>query len=65
MNEWETKSLEWIHKVREEMDKEIQREGFTLAEWVKSRERIDVAAICREMGLRNFKILKAEKVSVR
>ena len=28
---WETKSLEWIHKVREEIDAEIKEKGMTPA----------------------------------
>jgi len=56
--EWETKSLEWIHKVREEMDKEIRGKGMTPAEWIKSRGVIDTALLCKKLGLENCTIVK-------
>ena len=55
-NKWETKSLEWIHKVRQEIDSEIQKQGLTLAEWVKKKESVDIATMCKRMGLKRFKI---------
>ena len=56
--EWETKSLEWIHKVREEIDEEIRRKGMTPAEWIKARGMIDVELLCQKLGLKNYTIVK-------
>jgi len=56
--EWETKSLEWIHKVREEIDEEIKRKRMTPAEWIKARGKIDVELLCEKLGLKNFTIDK-------
>jgi len=56
--EWETKSLEWIHKVREEIDEEIKRKRMTPAEWIKARGKIDVELLCQKLGLKNFTIDK-------
>ena len=55
---WETKSLEWIHKVREEMDSEITQSGMSLAEWIKSRGKIDIDSICSKLGLQNLVIME-------
>jgi hypothetical protein len=68
--EWETKSLEWIHKVREEIDKEIRSKGMTPAQWIKARGKIDIEQLCEKMGLKNVVIvnnksfLKHRKVQV-
>lgn len=56
--EWETKSLEWIHKVREEIDEEIKKKGMTPAEWVRVRGKIDVELLCQKLGLKNVTIVK-------
>jgi len=56
--EWETKSLEWIHKVREEIDEEIRRKGVTPAQWIKTRGKIDLNCLCQRLGLKNFTIVK-------
>jgi hypothetical protein len=56
--EWETKSLEWIHRVREEIDEEIKKEGMTPAEWVKARGKIDVKKLCHKMGLTKVTIIE-------
>jgi hypothetical protein len=56
--EWETKSLEWIHKVREEIDEEIKKKGMTPAEWVRARGKIDVELLCQKLGLKNVIIVK-------
>ncbi len=56
--EWETRSLEMIHKVREEIDEEISRQGITPAQWIKARGKIDIERLCRELGLKNYKIVK-------
>jgi hypothetical protein len=40
--EWETKSLEWIHKVRERIDEEITRQGVSPAKWIRDRGKIDI-----------------------
>lgn len=56
--EWETKSLEWIHKVREEMDREIRKKGITPSQWIKERGKIDVNQLCKKLGLKNFTIVK-------
>ena len=56
--EWETKSLEWIHKVREEIDEEIRDKGMTPAQWIKSRKRLDVNMLCRKLGLMNVTIIE-------
>jgi hypothetical protein len=61
--EWETKSLEWIHKVREEIDEEIKKEGMTPAQWVKTRGKTDVEQLCHKMGLRNVTIIREEPFS--
>ena len=55
--EWETKSLEWIHKVREEIDEEIRRKGVTLAQWLKARGKSDLNSLCQRLGLKNFTIV--------
>jgi hypothetical protein len=56
--EWETKSLEWIHKVREEIDEEIKKKRMTPAQWVKAKGKIDVEQLCRKMGLTKVTIIK-------
>jgi len=56
--EWETKSLEMIHKVREEIDEEISRRGITPAQWIKARGKIGVERLCQKLGLKNYKIVK-------
>ena len=55
--EWDTKSLEWIHKVREEIDEEIKRKGMTPAEWIRAKGKIDIEPLCRKLGLKNFTIV--------
>jgi hypothetical protein len=55
--EWETKSLGLIHKVREEIDAEISRQGIAPAQWIKDRGRIDVETLCEKLGLKNYTIL--------
>jgi len=55
---WETKSLEWIHRVREEMDREIIEKGMTPSEWIKARGKINIESICRKLGLNNVIIVK-------
>jgi hypothetical protein len=52
--EWETKSLELIHKVREEIDEEISRQGVTPAQWIRARGKIDVEDLCKKLGLKNY-----------
>ncbi len=59
--QWETKSLEWIHKVREEIDREIREEGMTPAQWIKDRGKIDVDLLCQKLELKNFTIVKNKK----
>jgi hypothetical protein len=56
--EWETKSLEMIHEVREKIDKEIGRQGLTPAQWIRARGKIDIERLCQELGLKNYRILK-------
>ncbi len=56
--EWETKSLEWIHKVREEIDECIREKGMTPAQWIKSRKRVDANALCKKLGLKNFTVIE-------
>lgn len=56
--EWETKSLQWIHKVREQMDEEISRRNVTPAQWVRERGKIDIESLCKKFGLQNYKIVK-------
>ena len=55
---WETKSLEWIHKVREEIDEEIKRKGMTPTQWVKARGKVDIKELCKKMGLKNITIIE-------
>jgi hypothetical protein len=55
--EWETKSLEWIHKVREIVDQEIRRQGVSPAQWIRVRGKIDVKQLCKKLGLRNYTIV--------
>ncbi len=59
---WETRSLEWIHKVREEIDKEIRKEGKTPAQWVKSRGKIDINLLCQKLGLKKVKIIEGKEL---
>jgi len=56
--EWETKSLQWIHKVREQIDEEISRRNVTPAQWVRERGKIDVESLCKKFELQNYKIVK-------
>ena len=55
---WETKSLEIIHKVREKIDEEISIQGINPAQWIRARGKIDAERLCRELGLKNYKIVK-------
>jgi hypothetical protein len=57
---WETKSLEWIHRVRKEIDEEINKKSMTPAQWIKSRGIINVEFLCQRMGLKNFTIVKSK-----
>lgn len=54
---WETRSLGWIHKVREEMDREIREMGKTPAQWIKSRGKIDIRLLCEKLGLKKVTII--------
>jgi hypothetical protein len=56
--EWETKSLEMIHKVREKIDEEISRQGITPAQWIRARGKADIEKLCQELGLKNYRIVK-------
>lgn len=56
--QWETKFLECIHQVREEIDKEIKETGMTPGQWIKARGKIDVERLCHKLGLKNFTIVK-------
>ncbi len=56
--EWETKSLEMIHKVREKIDEEISNQGISPAQWIRGRGKIDVEKLCQKLGLKNYKIVK-------
>jgi hypothetical protein len=56
--EWETKSLEMIHKVREKIDEEINRQGISPAQWIRARGKIDVGQLCQKLGLKNYRIVK-------
>jgi len=56
--EWKTKSLEWIHKVREEIDEEISRQGLTPAQWIRNRGKIEVESLCKKLGLQNYAIVR-------
>jgi len=55
---WETNSLEWIHKVREEIDEEIKKKGITPTQWIKTREKIDMESLCHKLGLKNVTIVQ-------
>ncbi len=55
--EWETKSLEWIHKVREKIDEEITGQGVTPAQWVRDRGKVDVSQLCEKLGLKNYTVV--------
>ena len=59
--EWETKSLEWIHKVREDIDQEIRKKGITLRQWLGERGEIDLEDICRRLGFKKFVIVEKIK----
>jgi hypothetical protein len=61
--EWETKSLEWIHKAREEIDEEIKKKRMTPAEWVRARGKIDLRKLCNKMGLTKVTIIEREPFS--
>jgi hypothetical protein len=56
--EWETKSLEVIHKVRQEIDEEISRQGISPAQWIRTRGKVDVEKLCQKLGLNNCRIAK-------
>ena len=56
--EWETKSLEMIHKVRQKIDEEIIRQGISPAQWVRDQGRIDVERLCQKLGLKKYKIVQ-------
>lgn len=56
--EWETKSLEVIHKVREKIDEEISRQGISPAQWIRARGKIDVERLCQKLGLKIYRIVK-------
>jgi hypothetical protein len=56
--EWETKSLEMIHRVREEIDEEISRQDISPAQWIRARGKIDVERLCQKLGLKNYRIVK-------
>jgi len=60
-NEWETKSLEWIHNVRKEIDKKIQSKGLTPSQWIKQRGKIDISRLCKSLGLNKIKIISISK----
>jgi hypothetical protein len=55
--EWETKSLEWIHEVREKIDAEITRKGVSPAQWIRDRGKVDVKQLCKKLGLRNYTVV--------
>ena len=59
--EWETESLEWIHKIREEMDEDIRQKGISPAQWIKERGTIDVKKLCKSLNLNNVKVSKRKK----
>jgi hypothetical protein len=56
---WGTKSLEWIHDVRETIDRDIIEKGRSPGEWVKARKGLDVGVLCKKLGLKNFTVIKA------
>ena len=56
--EWETRSLDIIHKVRQEIDEEISRKGISPAQWIRTRGKIDVEKLCQKLGLKNCRIVK-------
>lgn len=60
-DKWECYSPEWIHKVREETDKEISATNLSLSEWIKSRCDIDLAAMCKQLGLKNIRFISDSK----
>ncbi|MFQ5904472.1 MAG: hypothetical protein ACE5JO_12370 [Candidatus Binatia bacterium] len=49
-SEWEFRSLEWIHKIREEHYKKTR--GTRLEAWLKSVDPEKAAQACRQMGLK-------------
>jgi hypothetical protein len=50
---WESRSLEWIHNVREEWEKEIEAKGMTVGEWIKAKGKIDVESLRKKLGLKD------------
>lgn len=60
--EWETKSLEGIHKVRAEIDKEIQQKGISPSQWIKRKGTVDVETLCQSLGLDKIKVAKRGRV---
>jgi len=60
-SKWETKSLEWIHQVREEIDGEIQKKGLSPAQWIKERGVVDVERLSKSLGLDNVKVAQKER----
>ena len=60
---WETRSLEWIHDVREEFEREMTDKGMTIGEWLRSREKIDIDAICKKYDLKLQKTKRKKSLS--
>jgi hypothetical protein len=59
--EWETRSLEWIHKVRADLEQEITGEGISISQWMRARGEVDDEKICKRLGLKNLKIVKGKR----
>ena len=60
---WETRSLEWIHRVRQTINEEIKQEGLTPAQWIKRRGKTNIEQLCHKMGLRKVTPIREEPLS--
>ena len=49
-SQWESPSLKWIHRVREELYRETK--DLSLESWLKSVDPEKAARACRRLGLR-------------
>jgi len=58
---WETESLEWIHKVRQDIDEEVREKGLSIAQWIRERSPVNTKELCKSLKLNNVKPAKKEK----
>lgn len=51
--EWETRSLGLLHKIREEIMKEAEQSSKDISSWLRNRKAPDIRELCRKLGLTN------------